>query len=212
MRSLIVACLVVTAGMVVPDRTAHAKIPSAALSTITRPMVACPAGDVSFTTVMHNVLDLPCSYVWTVVEFNGCTSVQLPPARGDEGYDVVLPPVNPWPALLAQGDVEGAKTFALRAGGVCPASTVRIYGDGVLVAQRALASPDQDGNFGVGVDDLVLAQAKLGTADPTADFDGDGTVTVADLDILRAHFGHHAPGMVTPAASRSWGTLKLTYR
>ena len=207
MRSLIVVCLAVTAVMAIPDRTARAKIPNAALSTVTQPMVACPAGDIPFTTIMHNVADLPCSYVWVSVSFE-CASIRFPPAMGDEGYEVSTDP----PVLGALGDLNGEKTFAIRAGGTCEASTVRIYGDGVLVAVRALASPDQDGNFGVGVDDLVVAQSKLGTADPTADFDGDGTVTAADLDFLRAHFGHHAPGMATPVASRSWGTLKLTYR
>ena len=207
MRSLMVVCLAVTAVTAIPDGTARAKMPYPPFCTITQPMIACPAGDIPFTTIFHNLMDQPCNYVWVAVSFE-CPSIRFPPPMGDEGYQVTSDPA----VISGQGDVNGEMTFAIRAGGTCPASAVKIYGDGVLVAMRALASPDQDGNFGVGVDDLVIAQSKLGTADPTADFDGDGTVTATDLDFLRAHLGHHAPGMATPVASRSWGTLKLTYR
>jgi hypothetical protein len=207
MRSHIVVGLLAVAAAALPDRFASAKVPYPPFCTVTQPMIACPAGDIPFTTIFHNALDQPCNYVWVSVSFENCPTVRFPPVLGDEGYLMYAGPV-----IGGQGDFDGALTLHIRAGGTCAASTVRVYGDGMMVAQRALASPDQDGNYGVGVDDLAAAQAKLGSADPTADFDGDGAVTEADLDILRAHLGHHAPGMATPVASRSWGTLKLTYR
>ena len=38
----------------------------------------------------------------------------------------------------------------------------------------------------------MAASAKVGTGDPTADFDCDGTVTTLDRDLVIAHFGHTA--------------------
>jgi len=64
----------------------------------------------------------------------------------------------------------------------------------------------------VSAEDHALADAKVGSTDPTADFDGDGTVTAADLDILSAHLGHHATETSTPVKPMSWGTIKLLYR
>jgi hypothetical protein len=213
MRSRTIAALVALAALVPYARQASAKIPNAALSFVTRPMIACPAGDVVFTTIMRDAINNPLPLEDVMVSFEDCPSVQLPLVLGDEGYTVVFGPgPPPTVALQAYADFNGEKDFAIRAGGGCPASTVKIYGDGVLVALRSLASPDQDGDLTVGPADEALATAKLGTTDSTADFDGDGTVTAADLAILRTHLGHHAPGMVTPVASRSWGTLKLLYR
>jgi len=128
---------------------------------------------------------------------------------GDEGYIVWYPPNTTTPYLKKTTGVNGEADFAIRVGGTCPAEAVKIYGNGALVALRSLASPDQDGNLSVGPEDVAVATAKLGTSDPTADFDGDGVVTTADVDILRAHLGHHAPGMAVPVAPRTWGTLKL---
>ncbi len=214
MRSFMATLLVAVAALAAHPEPGLAKgIPNATLSTVTKPMVACPAGDLMFTTILHNLVDLPCDFADVVISFEDCPSVHFPPVVGDEGYQVTLDPgTQALQTLQKVSDVSGEADFAIRAGGGCPGSTVRIYGNGVLVAIRALASPDQDGNLGVGPEDVALATAKLGTSDPTADFNGDGTVTNADLDILRAHLGHHAPGMATPVASHTWGTLKLLYR
>jgi len=217
MRSLIVACLSSLAAMVLgllPIGTAIAsRIPSPGLCTIPSPVVACPAGDVVYATVMRLADNVPIDQPDVVISVDGCPSLQVPPVIGDEGYQVVFVPNTQTPQSFQKtGNVNGETDFALRAGGTCPATTVKIYGDGVQVALRALASFDQDGNLSVGPEDVAIATAKLGTNDPTADFDGDGTVTSADLAILRAHLGHHAPGMATPVASRTWGTLKLLYR
>jgi hypothetical protein len=59
--------------------------------------------------------------------------------------------------------------------------------------------------------DLALLEAKLGQADPTGDFDGDGVVTAADVAALEAHVGH-ACQVATRVAPSTWGRLKLLYR
>ena len=217
MRSLIVACLSSLAASVLgllPIGTAVAsRIPSPPLCTVPSPIVACPAGDVVYATIMRLIDNNPIAQPDVTISVENCSSIQVPPVIGDEGYQVVFVPNTQTPQSFQKtGNVNGETDFAIRAGGTCPASTVKIYGDGVLVALRALASFDQDGNLSVGPEDVAIATAKLGSSDPTADFDGDGTVTAADISILRAHLGHHAPGMATPVASRTWGTLKITYR
>ncbi len=109
-------------------------------------------------------------------------------------------------------DLEGRAAFTVRGGGTCAGGTVDIRADGVPFGSRALASPDQNGDLAVDGADFVLAAGKPGTTDPTADFDCDGVVTTADLDILAGHSGHHALGIAIPIVAGSWGTLKLRYR
>jgi hypothetical protein len=210
MRSITAVCAPLLALAFAVPHAHAAGIPSPSQSFVTRPMVACPAGDVGFTTIMRTLLNNPISNADVTVEM--CSSVTIPTVMGDEGYDVAFFPNTTTPYLKKMTGVNGEADFAIRAGGACPDQGVKIYGNGQIVALRALASPDQDGNLSVGPEDVAIANAKLGTSDPTADFDGDGTVTAADLAILSAHLGHHAPGMATPVASRTWGTLKLLYR
>jgi hypothetical protein len=67
----------------------------------------------------------------------------------------------------------------------------------VPIAYRySWASPDQDGDLIVSASDMEAIRQKIGTADRTADFDGDGVVTSADLAIAESHLGHSAPGAV----------------
>jgi len=167
-------------------------------------IVACPAGESSFVVVAMRFGPVRNCHI--ILDFTPCGGAQFPPPDGSEGYY--------WQDRLANifTGSDGRAEFRLRVGGTCPTGSVQVYADAMPFGVRALASPDQDGNLGVGPEDVAIATSKLGTSDPTADFDGDGTVTSADLDILRAHLGHHAPGMATPVASRTWGTLKLLYR
>jgi len=81
----------------------------------------------------------------------------------------------------------------------------------VPFCHRFLTSTDQNGDLVVDHRDEAILVAKLGSADPTADFDADGIVTMADLAILRAHLGH-ACEMPTPTTSVAWGALKVHYR
>jgi hypothetical protein len=213
MRSFTVVALLTLTATPLPSGAAVAGAPTPATCFVSAPLIVCPAGD-SVLLVIVRRFDNPYPFSNVVVEFFACSSVQFPPVLGDEGYDISFPnPADPTIRhLFRLADGYGQVEFTIRAGGTCPAGGVNVYASGMRLASRAVASPDQDGNFGVGVDDVALAESKLGTGDPTADFDGDGTVTSADLDILSAHLGHHAPGMATPVAPRSWGTVKLLYR
>jgi len=212
MRSSTVAASLALASALSCGDGAEAGIhPSAQYSIVPAPVLACPAGDMVFAVTVHGIMDNPLAMIDLVVSFEACPTVRFPPGLGDEGYQFYPDALSPV-FLMTTLDGLGRAMLRIRAGGACPTGTVGLFVAGRLLATRALASPDQDGNFAVGADDVALAQSKLGSADPTADFDGDGTVTPADLDILSGHLGHHAPGMATPVASRTWGTLKLLYR
>ena len=91
-----------------------------------------------------------------------------------------------------------------------------MFADGVLLKTYALASPDQDGDGGVvsviGNDDPIFA-SKLGTADPTADFDcSGGLVDDQDQFLFFFHHSHSCLGFVDPVKRGSWGRLKSHYR
>ena len=207
MRALASVTLLGLAASLLPAPMATAgPWPSEFYSSIPAPMTACPAGDMVYSITMHDWANRPLTYTMVVLEFDRCPPFRLAPAPGDEGY---------WLDFSAVADTtDGAARvdFAIRGGGTCPAGGVRIRANGVGVATRALASPDQDGDLVVSAADRALASTKLGSADPTADFDRDGAVTAADLDALSAHLGHHAPGVTTPVRPTTWGTIKLLYR
>jgi len=63
----------------------------------------------------------------------------------------------------------------------------------------------------IGNDDTIFA-AKLGTSDPTADFDGDGDVDVDDEQYFFMHHSHSCFGYVDPTTRHSWGQVKQIYR
>src|SRR5262249_23270278 len=117
-------------------------------------------------------------------------------------------------AYMAQDPSVGVTRFPLRAGGTCAQARIMTGWDaqgGLLLAYRPVASFDQNGDMVVDDADMALIAAKVGTADPTADFNCHGQVTQADVEIARAHLGHAA---ATPTAvhSPSWGTIKTIYR
>jgi hypothetical protein len=85
-----------------------------------------------------------------------------------------------------------------------------VEGDGVLLAYvKRVASFDQTGDLKVDAGDLALVQSKIGTPDPTADFDGDGEVTAADLAIAEGHVGH-TPSDAVGVPMPGIGTLALS--
>src|SRR5207244_5702708 len=85
--------------------------------------------------------------------------------------------------------------FPIRGGGTCSGGTVRVWTCEVIgLGTRTVASTDQNADLVVDGTDEALVEAKVGTADASADFDCDGLVTSADVNIIRAHLGHHAPG------------------
>ncbi|HEY6194630.1 MAG TPA: hypothetical protein VI504_06255 [Candidatus Eisenbacteria bacterium] len=112
--------------------------------------------------------------------------------------------------LVATGTANAAGV-----GGIGPAGSVGLFADGVFFESYALASPDQNGN-GVAVTivdvDEAIFTAKLGTADPTADFDCDGDVDGLDQLIFDQHLSHSCDGFVDAVRRGTWGTLKAHYR
>jgi hypothetical protein len=121
----------------------------------------------------------------------------------------------PTRTLRMTTNAAGGVTFPARVGGTCPVGGVRVSADGVPLKTYALASPDQNGN-GVAVTivdvDEAIFTAKLGTLDPTADFDCDGDVDVNDQLIFDSHLSHSCDGFVDAIRRGTWGSLKLHYR
>ena len=171
-------------------------------------LVACPAGELVFHVVVRDFSHNPVANSVVLIDFCGCPGVTLCPVSTTDPYGRFGPC-----QIFVVSDVAGRADFAIRAGGGCASLGARVYADGILIAQRNVASPDQNGNLMVELADLALAQAKRGSADPTADFDCDGLVTDTDVDSVVPHGKHHCPPTdPTPATRRSWGALKTIYR
>jgi hypothetical protein len=169
-------------------------------------LVLCPAGDLQFHVVVRDLGSTPVPNSFVILDFSACPTF---------AHCASLPPpliVNEAARTIGSlTDASGALTLAIPMGGICPGSGVRVFADGVLLATRSLASPDRDGNLSVDAADQAAIQALVGTSDPTADFNCDGTVTAADVDVVNQHLGH-ACVIPTPARPRSWGGFKLIYR
>ncbi len=169
---------------------AGANIPNAQNSSVAPRLVTCPAGDSTFVVLTRDV----ANNLWCDedVEVDLCSC---------GGYHLSLAGTHPY-AIDATGcrvsmrpDCgTGLSAFPLAGGGLCPGDTIVVRGNGVpLRFVTAVASLDQDGNLLVDQRDVTIVQSKVGAVDPTADFDGDGTVTATDVAIVEAHLGHHAP-------------------
>ena len=146
-------------------------------------IVTCPLGDSIFTVVVHLSNGQPVVNGDVVLDFSPCPSFHLLEPNLPTQYQVGAS----WALKLT--DIDGRADFPLFAGGVC-ASTVKVYCAGMLLASRPVASFDQNGDLGVTDLDLAIINGKIGTADRTADFDCDGSVTSADYDIAAQHLGH----------------------
>ena len=192
--------------------SAVAAVPSAANSTLPPCMVLCPMGDLPFIVVVRDFANNPIAGSTVVLDFSDCPN---------GAYICPQPPPDPYAVnyvartLSRLTDGAGRATFVARLGGTGPAGCVSVSADGVVLRTYALASPDQDGDGQVvsviGTDDPRFA-AKLGSSDPTADFDCDGYVDSYDEQIFFYHHSHACEGFVDPVRHRSWGSLKLHYR
>src|SRR5262249_21741259 len=132
MRSITVVCAPLLAlAFVVPHAYASG-IPSPSQSFVSRPMVACPAGHVAFTTILRTLPNTPISNADVTISFETCPSVTIPTVMGDEGYDVAFFPPATTPFLKKTAGVNGEADFAIRAGGTCPDQGVKIVGNGVI--------------------------------------------------------------------------------
>lgn len=207
--SILVASLVTLA--LLCSAPVEGAVPSAANSTLPACLALCPLGDMSVTVVVRDIANNPIAGSSVVFDFSNAPAANLCPSTFQPGLIVDIPGRT----LRAVTDLGGAVTVGAHVGGTSPLGTVRVFADGVLLRSFALASPDQDGNGYsvsiIGLDDPLFA-AKLGTSDPTADFDCSGTVDIDDEQIFFQHHSHACGGFVDAARRSTWGAVKLHYR
>jgi hypothetical protein len=177
-----------------PDALA---VPSAATSTVPANLVLCPVGHISFTVVVRDVASVPIPNSTVVVDFCSAPTV-----------DICSTTVCTFSGVT---NATGTVVLNITAGGTTAAAVVNIRADGVLLAQRAVASTDQNGDLVVNAADVTAIDALLGTTDKRGDLDGDGVVTAADVAILQAHLNHACGGPVHSHGA-TWGVLKIGYR
>jgi hypothetical protein len=186
-------------------------IPSPYNSTVPACMALCPMGDLPFVVVVRDLASNPIAGSLVVLDFSQCPGASLCRQLGGDPY--ILDPAAR--TLRALTDANGSIDFHARVGGTGGPGSVRVFVDGVLLKYYALASPDQDGDgvvgYGTGADDAMFA-AKLGTSDPTADFNCDGHVDLSDQQVFFAHHSQSCVGWVDPARRGTWGELKVHYR
>lgn len=192
---------------------ATAAVPSPVNSTLPACMVLCPLGDIPFTVIVRDLANNPVAGSSVVISFEGCpNSVHVCPQLPSDPYDV-----NPaLPSLRMFADASGSVTFPARVGGTGPAGCAAVFADGVLMRNYALASPDQDGDgltSNLLNTDHLIFNAKLGTADPTADMDcSGGVVDGADQVIYFLHGAQSCLGFIDAVHRRTWGSVKSHYR
>ena len=149
----------------------------------------------------------PMENALVTMDLSGCASLKLGvPLPGEEQT------VTDGVRVMKRTGENGRALFSIRGGGAGACSRVTVLAEGILIAERqAVASPDQNGDLTVDQSDLDALKAKLGTKDDTADLDGDGRVTPADILIARLHLGHHVE-LVTQTKGTTWGEIKGGYR
>ncbi len=190
---------------------ARAGVPSSANSSLPACMALCPFGDAPFSVVVRDIANNPVAGSSVVLDFSSCPGAYLCTIGGEPDAIVDLP------SRTVRGitNVSGNATLHAHVGGTGPAGSVRVFADGVLLQSYALASPDQDGDGFVvsiiGPDDAIFA-AKLGTTNPTADFDCSGLVDFMDEQFFYAHHSQSCNSYVDPVRRSTWGAVKLHYR
>jgi len=188
---------------------AFAAIPSPPNSSVDAQLLLCPYDVIPFVVIVRDLSNNPVSSSTVQLDLSACVP--------DPAYPGLIPThlcPNSGPLTLVS-DAAGRVEFRIKAGGVCPGNRARIFADGVLLAQRTVASPDQDGNLVViGPDAAILVAKEMsGSFDATADLDGDVDTNndAGDYAVYDAHSGHGCDA-ITPALPRSWGSLKIRYR
>lgn len=102
-------------------------------------------------------------------------------------------PAQMHPVLHGVTDDQGWVTFNLRGGGCAPSGWVRLHCDddwgNVIDSWWGARSPDLNGDCAVGRDDIAEIEARLGTSDFCADFNGSGLVDSSDVTFARRFAG-----------------------
>jgi hypothetical protein len=207
----VAACALAALALAAP---ASAAVPSPVNSTLPACMTLCPLGDMPFSVTIRDLANNPVAGSLVVLDFSACPNgAFICQTFLIDPYIVDLTART----IRMQTDAAGTATFPARIGGTGPAGCAKVFADGVLMRTYALASPDQNGNgmtsnlLEPGDDALFIP--KLGTMDPTADFDCDGgLVDEDDQAIYYYHGAQTCDGYVDPVNRRSWGSLKLHYR
>ena len=209
-RQLLSGLILAAAAQAMP---AAAKLPDPAHSTVDPVLMICPEGDAVFRVKPRDFANNPDPGVNVTLAFDSCPPFAVCPDVAGDPTPYKIDRVNRTITRMAtlSASLEAVAEFSIRMGGICPSSLLTVYADGVPLASRSVVSPDQDGDLDVDDADLALLEAKVGQADPTGDFDGDGIVTAADVEVLRAHTGH-ACLVLTHISTATWGRLKLLYR
>lgn len=207
--AVLLCTLVLTATVAI---AAFAAVPSPANSSLPDCMALCPLGDMPFAVVVRDLAGNPVIGSTVVLDFSQCPGAYLCEGAPIDQHVVDLATRT----LRALTDASGSVPFNARVGGTGAPGTVRVFADGIPLRTYALASPDQNGNGFVledlgGADYSVFA-AKLGTLDPTADFDCDGDVDQDDQNGFYAHYSQSCLGWVDPVKRGTWGELKTHYR
>lgn len=177
-------------------------------------LLLCPAGDLTFHADARIAPGALAFRVFEILlDVTDATGLRLAATQPNPGCvlatyggrDIAVQSCNPM----------GHAEYRLSGGG-CGTGAAMPIGNShdavILGTPVTFLSPDQDGNLVVDGADLAIIEAKLGSHDPTADFDFDGTVTEADRTIAQAHYGHLASGSgPVPVRRGTWGRLKSLY-
>jgi hypothetical protein len=180
-------------------------------STVDSALAVCPAGDIVFRVAARILPNVLAFRVWWIdVEITDCAALRLGDISDTPGLSIVEYSGRRF--LEQMCSPNGLAEFRIPAGGVATGQSLRVTDShsGVILATRTkLISPDQNGDLRVDLTDVAIASAKVGTTDPTADFDFDGDVDSADMAILESHLGHvDYTGQPTPVAHSTWGGVK----
>lgn len=177
---------------------AGAGVPSPAQSSVDPCLIVCPAGDIAFHVTVRDIANNPVGGAIVMIDLCPCVG---------HGFDL-CPGISC--QVTAVANAAGTATVNIAGGGAGCSSPVNVYADGILLASRRIASPDQNGDLVVDAADAAILGGKIGTTDPTGDLDCDGSVTPNDQTV-RAQHAQHSCGVV-PTQARSWGFTKAFYR
>ena len=174
----------------------RADVPDPGHSAVDPCLVVCPQGDFAFQVIVRNIVGIPIPNSQVIVDLCGCTEVH--PCPGEPCQ------------ITGLTDASGTVVFHIKAGGTCSTGAATVRADGVLLANRFVASTDQNGDLFVDASDVAIGVGKIGSGDYTGDLDCDGAVTSADVTIIREHGGHMCGAV--PTLPSSWGRVKAIYR